>query len=80
MKKMKLFLVVAALFTLAMSSSSFAQVSANANANVTANLRKGLTIVKDVDMSFGIVQGRHQRQDRPKGAGGRSSERADCPG
>ena len=53
---MKLFLVVAAIFTLAASSTSFAQVSANTTANVTANLRKGLTIVKDTDMSFGIVQ------------------------
>lgn len=56
MKKMKLFLLVAAIFTLVASSSSFAQVSANTTANVTANLRKGLTIVKDTDMSFGIVQ------------------------
>ncbi|MCB0723332.1 MAG: DUF4402 domain-containing protein [Ignavibacteriae bacterium] len=56
MKKMKLFLLVTALITLAVSSSSFAQVTANANANVTANLRKGLTIVKDTDMDFGIVQ------------------------
>ena len=56
MKKMKLFLVVAALFTIVASSTSFAQVTANANANVTANLRKGLTIVKDTDMDFGIIQ------------------------
>ncbi len=56
MKKMKLFLLVAAIFTLVASTDSFAQINANANANVTANLRKGLTIVKDTDLNFGIVQ------------------------
>ena len=56
MKKMKLFLVVAALFTIAASSTTFAQVTSNANANVTANLRKGLTIIKDTDLDFGIIQ------------------------
>lgn len=56
MKKMKLVLLLASFFVLAASASSFAQVTDNATADVTANLRKGLSITKDTDLSFGVVQ------------------------